>query len=145
MTPTRISQACLIFGTERCKMVTYKLITVKHKDVSFKVWAVGEIDPDFFPTRVKKKIWPANTNHTYIHTYAHPHILGLQGRHSCSAALSFLNLFCLPPRPSLSLIWPISRLAVTRLLPQSQYGSRGGTAAGWATSGKASSLPHGNR
>lgn len=61
-------------------MVTYKLITVKHKDVSFKVWAVGEIDPDFLPTRVKKKNL-ARKHKPYIHTYAHPThpILGLQG------------------------------------------------------------------
>lgn len=69
-------------------MVTYKLIMVKHKDVSFKVWAVGEIDPDFFPTRVKKKIWPANTNHTYIHTHTHIY----WAYRGCTSLL-----LCLPP------------------------------------------------
>lgn len=33
-------------------MVTYQLISVKHRDVSFQVWSVGEIDPDFLPMPV---------------------------------------------------------------------------------------------
>lgn len=58
-----------------CEMVTYKLTVVERKDVSFKVWAVGETDPDFLPTRVKEE-WAPQT-HT-IHIYARPHISGLQ-------------------------------------------------------------------
>lgn len=52
-------------------MVVYKLIAVKQKDGSFKVWAV--IDPDFLPTLVrrggkeKKKKVPRK-HKPYIHT-----------------------------------------------------------------------------
>lgn len=65
-----MSEAWWVFGTARCEMVTYKLIAVKHKDVSLPVAAEGEIDPDFLPTPAKKQSAPqAQTIHTYIHTY----------------------------------------------------------------------------
>lgn len=45
-------------------MVTYQLITVKRKEVSSNVWAVGEIGPDFLLTRVEKKAPQTQTIHT---------------------------------------------------------------------------------
>lgn len=46
----------------------YKLIAVKHKDVSFKVWAVREIDLDSLPMRVKETSAPqTQTIHIYIY------------------------------------------------------------------------------
>lgn len=57
MTPaTGLVKHVVIFfwhGTERREMVVYKLIAVKQKDGSFKVWAV--IDPDFLPTLVTRE------------------------------------------------------------------------------------------
>lgn len=104
------------------EMSTNKLIVVKHTDVSCKVWAVGEIDPDFLPTRVKEESAPQThtidiCTPTHIGPTAGVQYVAAQ-RRSLSAALSFLSL------PPPSLIWPISILAVILSPQQSQYGLR---------------------
>lgn len=78
----------------------YKLIAVKHKDVSFKVWAVREIDLDFLPMRVKETSAPQTQT---IHIYANTHILGLWRVYITAHRLEFSQLISpFPARPSAS-------------------------------------------
>lgn len=55
-------------------MVTYWLISVRQRDVSFSARA-GESVPDFFPIWVKNL---PRKHELYMYIYAHPHTLGLQ-------------------------------------------------------------------
>lgn len=79
------------------------------------------------------KICPANTNHTstYMHTHIHRayrkirhNAWGHSQCHFLSSSVSLHFFLCLSPSPSLSFVWPISRLAVTLPPHESQYGSR---------------------
>lgn len=97
----------------RCEVVTYGLITVRQRDVSFSAW-VGESVPYFFPIWVKNL--PCKHNWIYMHTrihWAYNIQYNTQGHRECHSLSSSVSL----PSASFNLLWAISRLVVTPLPP----------------------------
>lgn len=117
-------------GGVRCEMVTYWLISVRERDVSFSARAAEGV-PDFFPIWVKNLPCKHKPNirkctPTYIRPIATYSVEHKDTHNAAPSPLVSPLLFSFQslPSPPLSLVGPISRLAVTLSPHESQYGSR---------------------